>query len=72
METAPATTGGTFAGCGAYALAIGRGEGADLYIVELAALLHDIADWKFHGGDDRLGPQRRAPNGCTARTCRRK
>jgi uncharacterized protein len=30
------------------ALAIGRPEGADLYIVNLAALLHDIADWKSH------------------------
>lgn len=28
-------------------------EGADLFIVELAALLHDIADWKFEGGDDK-------------------
>jgi uncharacterized protein len=44
----------------AMALTIGRGEGADLYVVELAALLHDIADWKFHGGDDALGPQRAA------------
>lgn len=44
----------------ALALAIGRGEGADLYVVELAALLHDIADWKFHGGDDALGPRRAA------------
>ena len=44
----------------AMALAIGRGEGADLYVVELAALLHDIADWKFHGGDDDLGPRRAA------------
>lgn len=40
------------------ALQIGRSEGADLFVVELAALLHDIADWKFHGGDDALGPQR--------------
>jgi len=40
------------------ALQIGRGEGADLFVVELASLLHDIADWKFHGGDDALGPQR--------------
>lgn len=32
---------------------ISREEGADLFIVELAALLHDIADWKFHGGDDK-------------------
>lgn len=39
------------------ALAIGRAEGADLYIVQLAALLHDIADWKFHGGDDQAGPR---------------
>jgi len=31
-------------------------EQADLYIVELGALLHDIADWKFHDGDDRVGP----------------
>jgi uncharacterized protein len=41
----------------AMALAIGRREGADLFVVELAALLHDIADWKFHGGDDALGPR---------------
>ena len=33
------------------ALAIGREEGADLFVVELAALLHDVADWKFAGGD---------------------
>lgn len=32
-------------------------EGADLYVVELAALLHDIADWKFHGGDETAGPR---------------
>lgn len=30
---------------------------ADSLIVELAALLHDIADWKFHGGDDEAGPR---------------
>jgi uncharacterized protein len=41
----------------AAALQIGRDEGADLFIVELAALLHDVADWKFHGGDDTAGPQ---------------
>jgi uncharacterized protein len=40
----------------ATALAIGRREGADLFVVELAALLHDIADWKFHDGDEELGP----------------
>ncbi|WP_028273468.1 HD domain-containing protein [Atopococcus tabaci] len=26
-------------------------------VVELAALLHDIADWKFHDGDDTVGPR---------------
>jgi len=42
----------------ASALAIGRREDADLFVVELAALLHDVADWKFHGGDENIGPQR--------------
>lgn len=32
-------------------------EDANLLIVELAALLHDIADWKFHDGDMTIGPQ---------------
>ncbi|MCR4307351.1 MAG: HD domain-containing protein, partial [Candidatus Berkelbacteria bacterium] len=27
---------------------IGAKEGADPFVVELGALLHDIADWKFH------------------------
>ena len=31
-------------------------EKAHLEAVELGALLHDIADWKFHGGDDSIGP----------------
>jgi uncharacterized protein len=39
------------------AVMIGAAEGADLQLVELAALLHDVADWKFHGGDDRAGPR---------------
>ena len=30
-------------------------ENADIFIVELAALLHDIADSKFHNGDEELG-----------------
>lgn len=29
---------------------------ADRFVVELAALLHDIADWKFHGGNENAGP----------------
>ena len=31
-------------------------EPSDLFVVELAALLHDIADSKFHGGDEEIGP----------------
>ena len=31
-------------------------EKAQIETVELGALLHDIADWKFHGGDDSIGP----------------
>lgn len=30
-------------------------EGANAFIVELGALLHDIADWKFNEGDDKAG-----------------
>jgi uncharacterized protein len=33
---------------------IGKSEKADMLVVELGALLHDIADWKFH--DDEEGP----------------
>lgn len=29
----------------------------DYLVVELAALLHDIADSKFHGGDEEIGPR---------------
>lgn len=39
------------------AVMIGAAEGADLVLVELAALLHDVADWKFHDGDDEVGPR---------------
>lgn len=35
---------------------IARTETVDLLVVELAALLHDIADSKFHGGDEEVGP----------------
>jgi uncharacterized protein len=38
------------------AVRIGRKEKADLGIVSLGALLHDIADWKFHDGDLTSGP----------------
>lgn len=36
---------------------IGKEENVDMFVVELAALLHDIADWKFHNGDDTVGPR---------------
>jgi len=29
---------------------IGRREGADMFVVEMAALLHDVDDWKFTDG----------------------
>src|ERR1700743_102728 len=32
-------------------------EDADLFVVELAALLHDIADSKFNNGDEEIGPR---------------
>lgn len=34
-----------------------RTEEADQLVVELAALLHDIADSKFHNGDEEIGPK---------------
>ena len=33
-------------------------RGANLFVVEMGALLHDIADHKFYGGDDTIGPQK--------------
>jgi len=36
---------------------IARTENVDMEIVELAALLHDIADSKFNGGDEEIGPR---------------
>jgi uncharacterized protein len=39
------------------ALLIANEEECDLELVQLAALLHDIADSKFHGGDEEIGPK---------------
>lgn len=36
---------------------IAKGEKADMLVVELGALLHDIADSKFHNGDENIGPK---------------
>ena len=38
-------------------LLIAKGEVCDLTIVQLGALLHDIADSKFHDGDETIGPR---------------
>lgn len=37
---------------------IGKNESADIFIVELGALLHDIADAKFYNGDETIGPKK--------------
>jgi len=39
------------------ALLIAESEKCDLEIVQLGALLHDIADSKFHDGDESIGPR---------------
>ncbi|MBS1744213.1 MAG: HD domain-containing protein [Bacteroidetes bacterium] len=40
------------------ALTIAKGEQVDMFVVQLAALLHDIADAKFHDGNENIGPQK--------------
>jgi uncharacterized protein len=39
------------------ALQLAAAERADPFVVELAALLHDLADWKFHDGDETAAPR---------------
>ena len=39
------------------ALLIAKEETCNLEVVQLAALLHDIADSKFHDGDETVGPK---------------
>lgn len=36
---------------------ISKNENVDGFVVELGALLHDIADSKFHEGDETIGPK---------------
>jgi len=36
---------------------IAKIEGGDLFVIRLGALLHDIADAKFHNGDETIGPK---------------
>ncbi len=40
------------------ALKIAENEEADTFIVAIGALLHDIADSKFHNGDETIGPKK--------------
>jgi uncharacterized protein len=39
------------------ALLIAKNETCNLEVVQLGALLHDIADSKFHNGDETIGPK---------------
>ena len=39
------------------AMNIAKSENVDTEVVALAALLHDIADSKFHDGDETIGPR---------------
>ncbi|SFZ89934.1 uncharacterized protein SAMN05428642_101646 [Flaviramulus basaltis] len=39
------------------ALLISKNENVNLFVVSLGALLHDIADSKFHDGDETVGPK---------------
>ncbi|AQS94705.1 phosphohydrolase [Polaribacter sp. BM10] len=39
------------------AILISKEENVDVFVVSLAALLHDIADSKFHNGDETIGPK---------------
>jgi uncharacterized protein len=38
-------------------LLIAKDENVDIFVVQLGALLHDIADSKFHNGDESVGPK---------------
>ena len=36
---------------------LSQSEPVNVFVIELAALLHDIADHKFHDGDETVGPK---------------
>lgn len=40
------------------AMMIAKTESCDIKVVQYGALLHDIADSKFHDGDETIGPQK--------------
>ncbi len=40
------------------ALLIAKSEDVDVFVVALGALLHDIADSKFHNGNETIGPEK--------------
>lgn len=40
------------------AVLISKDESVDVFVVSLAALLHDIADSKFHNGNEAIGPKK--------------
>ena len=40
------------------AILISKEESVDIFVVSLAALLHDIADAKFYKGDETIGPKK--------------
>lgn len=42
------------------AILISKDEKVDIFVVSLAALIHDIADPKFHDGDETIGPKKAA------------
>lgn len=37
---------------------IAKKEGGNIFTIELAALLHDVADWKFCKGDEKAGSKK--------------
>jgi uncharacterized protein len=42
------------------ALKLAKAYSVNLFVIEMSALLHDIADHKFHNGNTEIGPQRAA------------